>query len=649
MKRRNFLKNIGKLSSTPLILNGIGLSPFATKSMLDMLTTCDGVEDRTLVVLFLKGGNDGLNTLLPVDQYSTYINHRPNIGLAESGTGAYINLDTTLDVADQVGIHPQITSFKDMYDAGKARVVQAVGYPDFDQSHFKSTDLWLGGGDGTVGGANSNGWVGRFFENAYPGIHGNPNDDFPDPLGIQFGDSKASLSFHDCASVYEAVNLTGQYPGNLYGLLNGLGTAPHTTTPNTEYMDEIQYIMEVENSTNVYGERITDVFNDGANSGVQYPVNSYIGYQLSLVARLLSGGSKTKVFLTHRGGFDTHVNQVVAGDTSTGTHANIIKDVFDSIKAFHDDLSNLGLGGKVVTVVFSEFSRRITENGSTGTDHGNVGPMFLFGDAVNPGISGTNFDLNAINASGNMDASELQHDYRDVFKTLLQNWMGAGDDILDPALLLPYTILPDLIEEDQTVDPSCYIMPDNPLPVDLAYFEARLTNDQQVALKWATATEVNSDYFEIERMSENESVEIVASVAAQGFSNFEQVYNAIDANPLSGKSYYRLRSVDQDGQEALSDWKAIELNSDRIKDLKIYPNPAVYDFNLVLTADQQKEGRLDIFATNGQKIFTKNITIQSGFNKFPVAVTDFPVGQYFVQLRGEGLDFPPMNLLVQRN
>ncbi len=647
MKRRKFLKNIGKLSSAPIVLNGLGMSTLLSPAMLEMLTTCDGVEDRTLVVLFLKGGNDGLNTIIPVDQYSTYIGHRPTIGIPETGTGAYINLDTTLDVADQVGIHPSIESFKDMYESGKARMIQAVGYPDFNQSHFKSTDLWLGGGDGTPGGTNGSGWVGRFFENAYPGIHGSPNDDFPDPLGIQFGDTKASLGYHDCSSVYQAVNLTGQYPGNLYGLLNGLGTAPHTNIPDSEFGEEIQYIMDVENSTNVYGQRITDVFNAGTNSSTVYP-DGYLSYQLSLIARLLSGGSQTKMFMAHRGGFDTHVNQVEEGSTHTGEHANNIADVFDSIKAFHNDLTNLGLGNKVVTVVFSEFSRRITENGNTGTDHGNYGPMFLFGDAVNPGISGTNFDLTAINDSGNMDASEMQFDYRDVLKSVLQNWMGAGTDILDPTLLSPYAVLPNLILDDQTVDPSCYIIPTAPLSVELTFFNAYLTEEKQVKLDWETASEINSDYFEIERMKEDIDPEFVARVNAQGTSSFSQTYEALDSNPLSGVSYYRLRSVDLDGSEQFSDWKAIELEQTNIENIRVYPNPAIYDFNLVLTTKINRKANLELFSINGQLVYSEALNIKEGFNKFRVDVTNIPIGQYFVKLTGDGLEVETMKVLIQR-
>ena len=645
MKRRNFIKNIGKLSSAPLLLNGIGLSTFATQDMLQLLTTCTGVTERSLVVLFLKGGNDGLNTILPVDQYATYIGHRPNIGLAETGAGAYVNLDTSLPIADQVGIHPNITSFKNMYESGKARLIQAVGYPSFNQSHFKSTDLWLSGKDGNQSAATNSGWIGRFFENAYPGVHGNPNVNFPDPLGIQLGDSKASLSFHDCTSTYEATNLSGQSPSSLFGLLNGLGTAPHATPIASEYGTEIDYIMSVENNTNVYGQRISNVFNAGTNSSTVYP-STNLGDQLATIAKMLSGGSKTKVFLTHRNGFDTHVGQVDAGNASAGDHASLLADVFDSIQAFHNDLSNLALGNKVVTVVFSEFSRRITENGGLGTDHGNFGPMFLFGDAVQPGISGTNFNLNNINGSGNMNEGEMQYDYRSVFKTLLQDWLGTGSNILNPMEFGSYALIPNLINSNQIVDPSCYINP--LLPIELSRFDVWLNQAQKVELNWTTASESNTDYFEVVRIQEGKNMETIDRINAAGNSNTQKHYEALDLNPLKGISYYMIRTINLDGTEELSERRVIELKEKSLEHVKIYPNPAVYNFNLVLTSDKNRAAILEIYTVTGQRVYTESLTIQKGFNKFSVNLGNIQEGQYLVKLLGENLIVPSMKLLVGR-
>ena len=348
MKRRNFLKNIGKFSAVPLILNGVPLHSFATPSMLPLLT-CQGVDERILVIVFLKGGNDGINTIVPISQYSTYATHRPSIALP---SGTLINLDTTLAAPDQVGLHPVMTNFKSMYDSGLAGIVQAVGYPIYNHSHFKSTDLWLTGGDGSSANFNiSSGWMGRFIESAWPGAANNPSSLFPDPLGIQFGDTKPSIGLNDFGNNYIGTNLTGQDPAALFGLLNGLGTAPHATTLNTEYFDEIDYIMNVENNTNAYGARITNVYNSGSNSSTTYP-GSKLAEQLKIIARLISGGITTKIFLVHTSGFDNHADQVIGGATTTGTHASLLTDVFDSIKAFHDDLTNLMVQERVLTASF---------------------------------------------------------------------------------------------------------------------------------------------------------------------------------------------------------------------------------------------------------------------------------------------------------
>ena len=463
MKRRNFIKNISTLSAAPLLLKGIPVNAFSTASMLPLLN-CQGINDRVLVVIFLKGANDGVNTIIPVNQYDNYVAKRPNIRLNNVGTtNGIINLDTTLELNRQVGIHPVMTAFKSMYEGGKANIIQAVGYPQPNKSHFKATDLWLSGGDGTPANFNiASGWVGRFLESAYPGVYGVSTPEFPDPLGIQFGDTKPSNMFHNHEKEFLGVNLTDQNLTNLYGLLNGLGTAPHTNIPNSEYGDEINYIMSVENSTNSYGGRISSVHNAGSNSTVVYPGSS-LASQLKSVARLLKGGIKTKVFLTHKGGFDTHVNQVVSTDTHTGTHANLLKDVFDSIKAFHDDLAALGLEQRVVTVTFSEFGRKVVQNGSFGTDHGNFAPMFMFGPAVQAGVVGNNIIIDNVTSDGNMFESsgntQMQYDYRAIFKTLLKEWLGAGQTIIDQSMFGSYNTVSNLIKSGSVVTEQCLNTP----------------------------------------------------------------------------------------------------------------------------------------------------------------------------------------------
>ena len=455
MKRRSFLKYTSSLSLFPLVLNKSMAAPFATLDMLPLMN-CQDIDDRVLVVIFLKGGNDGLNTLIPINQYDTYASLRPNIRIQENGTGSYINLDNTLSLDDSIGIHPSMTGFKSLYDSGLANLIQAVGYPNSNGSHFKSTDLWLSGGDGTPANFNINsGWMGRYLETVYAGLAGSPTEANPDPIGIQLGDKKPSLGYYAHDAEFLAANLTQQDPAGLYNLVQSIGTPGHLSVPDSDYGRELAYIMTIENSTNVYAQRITEVFNNGSNSSTVYPTSD-LANQLKTIARLISGGSNTKIYLVHTGGFDTHAGQVIGGATHTGTHADLLSNVFESVSAFINDLTNLGHHNRVMCSTFSEFGRRITQNGSLGTDHGNFAPMFLFGSGIQAGVIGTNIDLTDLTSSGNLTSTQLQFDYRQVFKTLIQDWLGADNSVTDTVFDSSYTKISNMVNPTYAVDPLCY-------------------------------------------------------------------------------------------------------------------------------------------------------------------------------------------------
>ncbi len=645
MKRRNFIKNIGQLSAAPLVFNGLSLNPFATPEMLSLLN-CDGIGERALVVIFLKGGNDGINTIVPINQFDTYVANRPDIALPETGVNGVIQLDSTLPIEDQVGLHPAMTAFKDMYDSGKARLVQGVGYPLPNQSHFKSTDLWLTGGDGTSPYFNlDSGWIGRYIEAAFPGVAGNSTTQFPDPIGIQFGDSKPSLSFHDHSQNYAGVNLSGQNPANLFGLLNGLGTAPHSDVLNSEYGSELQYIMSIENSLNAYGQRITDVYNNGSNSSTTYP-DTYLAYQLETVARLIAGGSTTKIYLIHQSGFDTHAGQVEEIDTHTGNHAELLTNVFDSIKAFNEDLSNLGIEDRVVTGTFSEFGRRATQNGSLGTDHGTIAPLFLFGSGVNAGVSGTNPDLSNLTSSGQLIDGH-QTDYRSVFKSLLQDWLAADASVITNAGFDPHTKEPNLIDPNALVDPSCYIPPQLiAVPIELSEFTAKVIDENKVQVDWSTLSEINHDFFEVERSADGINFELWEIVNGRGDSNSLRSYSLLDEEPLLGTSFYRLKSVDFTEAFSYSPIRSVNIREKVISHFKVYPNPAVFDTNIVLTSEVAAVAELQLFTLDGKLMHSQDMTITEGFNKFPMDVSNFPSGNYLLKVQSSNLDLPVSKLII---
>lgn len=454
MKRRNFIK----LTSTASALSLLPTEVFALFKSAGM-TTCPDSSSKKIVLIQLAGANDGLNTVVPLNQYDTYATLRPNIKLNNVGmTNGIINLDSTLALTDQVGLHPSLIGFKSLYDKGFMRIIQGVGYPAQDKSHFKSTDLWLTGGDGTM--ANNNfdsGWTGRFLENYYTEYL---NSNFP--LGIQLGSSDNSLGFHGEVEHGMSLNISGQDLSGFYSVVNGLGGQPPANIPDSEYGGLIQYIINNDASTNAYAQTISSSFNSGSNS-LTYP-NTSLSNQLKTVARFISGGLQTKVYLVKVGGFDTHDMQVAANNTThLGNHANLLTQISDAINTFITDLNNQNKANDVVAITFSEFGRKAGENASLGTDHGEIAPMFVFGSAINPGISGTNINLSEAVLANNYQVRTVQHDNRRVFSTILQDWFGASNQTLDLTFYNQTTNngfsnnkIAALIKTQHIVDSTCY-------------------------------------------------------------------------------------------------------------------------------------------------------------------------------------------------
>jgi uncharacterized protein (DUF1501 family) len=456
MKRRNFIQLTASASALSLLPTEV-FALFKSAGM----TTCPNVNAKKIVLVQLSGANDGLNTVVPLNQYDAYAALRPNIKLNNAGqTNGVINLDTTLPLANQIGLHPALTGFKSLYDRGLMRVVQGVGYPSQDKSHFKSTDLWLTGGDGTS--ANNNidsGWIGRFLENYYSNFL---TASFP--LGIQLGSSDNSLGFHGEVEHGMSININGQDPAGFYSVLNGLGGTPPTSIPNSEYGDLIRFILASDAETNLYAQSISTAFSRGINSvGVTYPSTS-LANQLKTVAKFISGGLQTKVYLVKIGGFDTHDIQVSSNTTThLGTHANLLTQVSEAINSFITDLNNQNLGDDVIAVPFSEFGRKAGENGNLGTDHGEIAPMFVFGKSINPGVSGTNINLSEAVSANNYQVQTVQHDYRRVFSTILQDWFGASNQTLDLTFYNATTNqgfanskVSNMIKTEFAVPPNCY-------------------------------------------------------------------------------------------------------------------------------------------------------------------------------------------------
>lgn len=437
MKRRGFLSKLPYVAGAPFMLNSIPLSTLAKTAPLHRLAASSN-NDRVLILIQLHGGNDGLNTIIPIEQYAEYYQLRPNLAIPDNGKRKYIDLDSSLTAVDQVGLHPDLTHMKELYDQAKLNIVQNVAYENVNGSHFRSRDIWFMGGDYNE--YLPSGWMGRFLDHEFPGYPDEyPSTEMPDPLAIEIGNG-VSLAFHRNNGIPNAISI--QNPEQFYDLITSVGGAPPESIANTHYGQELQWIMDIEEKSNQYAGRLKQVYEQGSNSAnVTYPelyplnapsgrIKNRLAPQLKMIARLLSGGVKTKIFLARLGGFDTHAEQVEPYDATMGTHAALLYHISSAMKAFQDDLKELGIEDRVLTMTFSEFGRRAYSNGSYGSDHGTSAPMFVFGKMVKPGVTGTNPDLN------NLDRGNLryQYDYRQVFTSAVVDWLEADSAAVDATL-----------------------------------------------------------------------------------------------------------------------------------------------------------------------------------------------------------------------
>lgn len=459
MRRRNFLK-WSATAALPLVIQGIPIQGIASEPLSELMEK-GGTDDRVLVIIQLTGGNDGLNMVIPIDQYDALQAARSNILLAE-------NKILNLSGNSLTGLHPAMPELRSLYDSGKLSIIQSVSYPNPDFSHFRATDIWLTA-------ANSNeqletGWMGRYLNTKYPDYPtGYPNTSYPDPPAIQIG-AMVSPAFQG-TSVSMGMSITD--PTTFYQFVNGTVDA----APNTPAGHELTFVRLVAQQTQAYSGSIKSAASNATNKSTLYPTagSNSLADQLKIVAQLIAGGLKTKVYMVSLGGFDTHSAQVVSGAAETGNHANLLQKISQAIAAFQDDLKLLSIEQRVLGMTFSEFGRRIKSNASLGTDHGSAAPMFLFGSAIKGGVVGHN-PVIPVNAGVNDNVS-MQFDFRSVYATILKDWFG----LTDPATVLNQ-LFPtlDLISgssqsgvfEDKTVFEQFHVFP-NP---SSDYIQISLTN-----------------------------------------------------------------------------------------------------------------------------------------------------------------------------
>ena len=416
--RREFLRTGllgGSLSWT--------LPTFLSRTMESLHAQADGAlvqgvtgrDGNILVVLQLAGGNDGLNTVIPIAN-DEYRKARPTLGVAEA---SILKLDPA------TGLHPSLSGLASAYQEGNLAIVQGVGYPNPNRSHFRSTEIWATAVDSDK--SSTTGWIGRYFDNACSGCDASVGiamaSQLPQsfaattPKGVLYqggGGAKKNpakkrmVNAGDPDSSMTGMEETGDdgEAGGSIGMLNGPGNLGH--------LSALDFLERTEMDAKVSQQEISKA-SAKAKNAVPYP-GSRLGQNFAMVSRLIAGGMPTRIYYLSLGGFDTHTQQA-------GAHERLLKEMGDAVAAFLADLKAQGNLGRVTLMTFSEFGRRVKENASGGTDHGAAAPLFLAGGGVKAGLLGQMPSL----APKDLFDGDVKYntDFRSVYATILEKHLGV--------------------------------------------------------------------------------------------------------------------------------------------------------------------------------------------------------------------------------
>jgi len=381
----------------------------AAPAFLAEIAQAQSIPGRRLVVVYLAGGNDALNTLVPY-QDASYYSRRPTIAIP---AGQVLQVGT--DAAGRaLGLHPRLTALRSIFDQGRLALVQRTGYANSSRSHFEGGDIW-----GTANPQNStgSGWLGRYL------------DTLPRPV-----------------DALAAWNTTDETPRALKSAITGVPAIANAATYNFSSPNQGVAAQQERNTAEVMASNLAPgrphlALLNGANLGaietldrvaqartytptVAYPNNGF-ALALRTVAGAIVKGIGSKVYWVSTGGYDTHAQQ---GANGGGAYANLMGTLGDGLGAFYTDMRNQGLSNDTTVIVFSEFSRRISENGSGGTDHGAAGVMMVLGGSVRGGLHGTSPSLAPGNPTLENSSGDVHYetDFRSVYATLLDNWLGVS-------------------------------------------------------------------------------------------------------------------------------------------------------------------------------------------------------------------------------
>jgi len=411
--RRTFLRNLGLAGGATFLLSKIPVQALASSPLEAALSQAE--TDRILVFVRLKGGNDGLNTIIPLFDYGTYQSRRPNL---------HIPLDQTLQLDEAFALPQVMSDAHQMWQSGQMKVAHNVGYPEQNLSHFRSTDIWASASDSEE--VLNSGWLGRFFGNEYPDFLIDPP---AHPPAIQVGGT-GTLFFTNEEEVDMAMIINN--PEQLYQIAQNGQLYDPADVPVCYYGEQLGYVRTVANNTYQYAGVINQAYEQGSNAA-EY--DSRLGEQLAVIARLIKGGLNTRIYMVTLDGFDTHANQ-------PDMHPYLLETLSEAMKDFYEDLSEGGWDQYVLSATISEFGRRIEQNGSQGTDHGAAAPMLFFGPALNgQGFIGPGPDLSDVDEVGNLKFST---DFRQMYATLLEYWLCIDPDTVDGVLGDTFERVPEL-------------------------------------------------------------------------------------------------------------------------------------------------------------------------------------------------------------
>ena len=432
MKRRDFLHNLAHATAIPAVYSSFGFGKYISNlnSLNNTIT-----KGKILILIKLDGGNDGLNTIIPLNQYSNLSKVRKSVILPENNI---INLG-----GNDLGLHPELSAFKKLYSEGRFKIIQNVGYDNPNYSHFHSMDVWesssfsnnqnggLGNNENNNVNSINTGWVGRYLEDLHPNFpYDYPNVNFPHPLSVEFG-YNSSFIFTGNRSVTNTVTIS---PQDFYKIFKDI----QKDYPDTPEGNKLKYLQLVINHSNSYGKVLREFHEKGT---VKYPFSpSNLSNQMESVTKLISGGMNTRIYQVSLGGFDTHSEQVDQNDTTQGMHSDLLRQLNESIEKLFQNLDETGDSDRVLIMTYSEFGRTVISSDSYGTDHGDVAPMFFFGNKVDSTILGSN-PIIPSDADWTY-ALKKEYNFQNIYYSVIKQWLGGNEDTAENVLFKNFDQLP---------------------------------------------------------------------------------------------------------------------------------------------------------------------------------------------------------------